>query len=148
MVGTLITSLIACVFLAIAAWAFRSVRARRLWPVAPGAVTGGAIRQRTSGVGDDESVTFVPVVEYRYQIGAVAYTGSGIGFGEIGYGSRGRAEKVLARYPVGSAIDVYYNPAKPAQTFLEAGGGAIAWSMLAVGVAILMVAVVLGIYRI
>lgn len=148
MVGTLVSSLVAFVFLAIAAWAFYSARARRMWPVAPGTVTGGTVRQKTSGVGDDESVMFVPIVEYRYQIGTVAHTGSGIGFGEIGYGSRGRAEKVLARYPVGSAVDVHYNPAKPAQAFLEAGGGVIAWIMLAVGVSILIVAVVLAAYGI
>lgn len=145
MVGTLVTSVLAVVFLTIAGWAFRSAWAHRLWPAAPGTVTGGTIRQKTSGVGDDESVTFVPVVEYRYQIGAGVYAGSGIGFGETGYGSRGRAENVLAKYPVGSAVDVHYNPAKPAQTFLEAGGGVIAWIMLAVGVSIAIAAVVLGI---
>ena len=135
-------------FLAIALWIFRSVRARKLWPSAPGMVTGGAIRQRTSGVGEEESVSFIPVVEYRFEIGAAAYTAAGIGFGETGYGSRAMAEKVLARYPAGSVVNVYYNPANPNQTFLEAGGGVIGWIMLAVGAALLAVSVVLGIYRV
>jgi len=148
MVGTLATSLLAIVFLAIAAWVFRSSRARRMWPVVPGTVTSGSIRQETSGVGEDESVAFIPAVEYRFQIGAEAYTGSGIGFGSIGYGSRKQAEKALARYPLGSAVEVHYNPAKPAQTFLEAGGSAMAWIMLATGISILVVAVALGIYGI
>jgi len=147
MIAALVTSLLALVFLAIATWAFRSSRARRSWPVVPGAITGGAIRQSSSGVGDDESISFVPTVEYRYQVGVDEYTGSGIGFGEIGYGTRGKAQEVLARYPVGSAVEVHYNPTKPSQACLEAGGSVFAWIMLAVGIVLLVVAVVIGIYE-
>jgi len=145
MFGTLITTLLAVVFLAIAAWMIRAAQARRGWPSVRGAVTGGRIRQKTSGVGDEESVTFVPVVEFQYEIGSKTYTASGPGLIETGYGSRSRAEKVLARYPAGAAVEVHYNPAKPAQAFLEFSS-TLAWIMLGVGLAILAVAVVLGIY--
>lgn len=145
MVGTLITTLLAVVFLAIAAWTIRAAKARRGWPSVRGAVTGGSIRQKTSGVGEEETVAFVPVVEFQYEIGSKTYAASGPGFIETGYGSRGRAEKVLARYPSGAAVEVHYNPAKPAEAFLESSN-TLAWIMLGVGLAILAVAVVLGIY--
>jgi hypothetical protein len=145
MVGTLITTLLAVVFLAIAAWTIRAAKARRGWPSVRGTVTGGSIRQKTSGVGDEETVTLVPVVEFQYEAGSKTYSATGPGLGEIGYGSRSRAEKVLARYPAGAAVEVHYNPAKPAQAFLESGN-TLGWIMLGVGLAILAVAVVLGIY--
>jgi len=145
MFGTLITTTLAVVFLAIAAWMIRAARARRGWPSVRGAVTGGRIRQKTSGVGEEETVTFVPVVEFQYEIGSKTYAASGPGFGETGYGSVSRAEKVLARYPAGAAVEVHYNPAKPAEAFLEFSN-TLAWIMLGVGLAILAVAVVLGIY--
>jgi hypothetical protein len=148
MVGTLICAVIAVVFLGIALWVFRSVRARRTWPVTRGTITDTAIRQNVSVSDDEESVTFVPVVEYRYQVGTAAYASSGIGFGEVGYGAIGSAEKVLAQYPIGSAVDVHYNPAKPGETFLKPGGGVIAWIMLGVGATTAAVAVVLGYYGI
>jgi hypothetical protein len=145
MVGTLTITLLAVVFLAIAAWTIRAARVRRGWPSVRGAITGGRIRRKTSGVGDEETVTFVPVVEFQYEIGSKTYTASGPGFIETGYGSPSRAEKVLARYPIGAAVEVHYNPAKPAEAFLESSNTP-AWIMLGVGLAILAVAVVLGIY--
>lgn len=145
MFGTLIATLVAVVFLAIAAWMIRAARARRGWPAIRGVVTGGGIRQRTSGVGEEESVIFVPVVEFQYEVGSKTYAASGPGFNETGYGSRSRAENVLARYPAGAAVEVHYNPAKPGEAFLESSN-TLAWIMLGVGCALLAVAVVLGIY--
>ncbi len=144
MFGTLITTLVAVVFLAIAGWMILAARARRGWPTVRGVVTGGGIRHKTSGIGEEESVTLVPVVEFRYEVGSETYAASGPGFIETGYGSRTRAEKVLAKYPVGAAVEVHYNPAKPGEAFLEYSS-TLAWIMLGVGLAILAVAVGLGI---
>jgi hypothetical protein len=148
MVGSVATLLVALVFLAIAAWMFRSARMRSRWPTVGGAVTGGRIRQKASGVGDEESVTYVPIVEYQYQISSAVYSGAGIGFSETGYGSVKKAEKILARYAVGTPVEVHYNPAKPGEAFLESSGSIVAWIMLAVGVLILVIAVVLAVYGI
>jgi hypothetical protein len=69
-------------------------------------------------------------VEFQYEIGSKTHTASGPGFGETGRSSLSRAE-----------VEVRYNPAKPAEAFLEFGGTP-AWIMLGVGLRILAVAVV------
>ena len=143
MLGSLITLSIAALLLAVGGWMFRAARARRRWPTVRGSVTGHRIESETRGVGDDESVTFTPIVRYRYEVNAQAYTSEGPGLSRTGYGSSRRAEKVAARYPTGAAIDVHYNPAKPAEAFLESGSP-MTWIILGMGIVTLAAAVLLA----
>jgi hypothetical protein len=43
------------------------------------------------------------------------------------------ARRVVARYPVGQAVQVYYNPANPEEATLEAGSSGDAWISIAFG---------------
>lgn len=143
MPGSVIVSVLALVFLGIAVWLWRTGQVRRRWPSVRGTVIAGRIRRDVSGDGDDETVTYVPMVEYRYEINSRSYTSSGIGFVEAACGSSGRAEKVLARYPAGAVVEVHYNPAKPGEAFLEFSN-ILAYLFAGVGGVILAVAVILA----
>jgi hypothetical protein len=135
------------VFLGIGIWLVRKLQASRRWPCVDGTVTDSrALRKVTQGTGDDEgeSISYVPTVEYRYELSGRTYTGSRIAFAQSGYGSPGRAEQKLARYPVGSAVKVLYDPANPASAVLECRNP-LAWVMLIAGIVILAVAVALAV---
>lgn len=58
-----------------------------------------------------------PVVVYQYRVGGMSYEGRKITPG-LEWGGTG-AEKVAARYPTGSQVTVYYNPANPAEALLD-----------------------------
>jgi hypothetical protein len=63
----------------------------------------------------------IPVVAYQYQVGGQAYQGNVIRAGDQFLTIRimGQAQATAARYPTGSTVTVYYNPANPAEAALE-----------------------------
>lgn len=142
-----IVAAIGLVFLSLGIWLVRKLRASQRWPWVNGTVTDSRVLRKVSqGTGDDESesISYVPTVEYRYELSGRSYTGSRIAFAQTGYGSRGRAERNLAKYPVGGAVRVMYDPAKPDSAVLECRNP-LAWVMLIVGIVLVAVAVVLGV---
>jgi len=89
----------------------------RYWPTASGKVLESRLRE----VNDSEGRTWAVYILYEYwaqgetrrsdvwrlEAGSSSFTGS--------------MNKVLARYPVGSSVMVYYNPDAPADAMLEPG---------------------------
>jgi hypothetical protein len=147
MLASGIVAAVGLVFLGIGIWLVRKLQASRRWPWVDGVVTGSRVVRRVSqGTGDDESesISYVPTIEYRYELNGQHYSGSRIAFAERGYGSHGGAERSLAKYPLGGAVKVMYDPAKPGSAVLECRNP-LAWVMLTVGIVILAVAVVLGV---
>ncbi len=68
------------------------------------------IEQRSSSEG---GYTDYPVVQYSYQIGGQAYQGYKLAPGpEVGGTGAG---KVVARYPAGAQVMVFYNPQNPSE---------------------------------
>jgi hypothetical protein len=62
-------------------------------------------------------------------------------------GGRGSAEKVVAKYPAGSAVDVHYDPANPGTAALENPTG-MTWLILAVAAACFaLTAYTLGVFK-
>ena len=146
MLASGIVAAVGLVFLGIGIWLVRKLQASRSWPTVDGTVTGArVVRKVTTGTEDEgESVSYVPVVEYRYELNGQTYTSARIAFAESGYGSFGRAEQNLAKYPAGGAVKVLYDPANPASAVLECRNP-LAWVMLIVGIVILAVAVALAV---
>ena len=70
----------------------------------------------------DEAETIVnaPAVEYEFEVGGRTMRGSRIGIGDDWGGAN--SEATLARYPVGAAVTVYYDPNDPKSCVLERGG--------------------------
>ena len=67
-----------------------------------------------------------PVIEYQYTVDGNGYT-------SFQYGQRhGTARAIVARYPPGRAVDVYYNPHRPHDAVLNSNAetkGAV-WIMV------------------
>ncbi|MGL6072307.1 DUF3592 domain-containing protein [Craterilacuibacter sp.] len=109
-------------------------RAAEAWPTAIGEITGSRIDSRLRRGGGDASAReeYKALLTYRYRYNGVDYTGATVSFPDAGYQSSvSSAEARVAKYPVGSKVKVYVNPAHPAQACLEAGRHWTVWIGLA-----------------
>ncbi len=126
-------------------WVLRNRRradASRSWNRTTGRVVQAQVEARRSRNQHGYSTSYYPVVIYEYAIHGQRYQNDRINFGpELGFGSAGPSETVVGRYHVGNVVDVYFDPANPAESVLErsAGGG----NRLLLVVAALIVAVLL-----
>jgi hypothetical protein len=65
--------------------------------------------------------TYEAVVTYSYSVAGDDHVGKRIAFGAITKGGRERAEATCERYPVGSQVQVYYDPDDAGSATLEVG---------------------------
>jgi hypothetical protein len=104
---------------AIAGW-MKAAAARR-WPAAPGRVVESRVEDVRRS--DGAHVTYARVV-YEYAVGGRAYRSESVTFGQRQVRSgtdaaRRKAEAIVARYPLGSAVAVRYRPNEPSDAVLE-----------------------------
>jgi Protein of unknown function (DUF3592) len=102
---------------------YRGVAAAAVrWPVAEGVVVAAEVVKRTSK-SDDEFDSYLPRVRYAYTANGVGYEGDviRIGLEDIGYFKETQARDHMARYPVGAATAVRYDPQNPRSAVLEIG---------------------------
>lgn len=78
-------------------------------------------------------------VAYEYIIDGTKYHTERVSYGETPSNSRTPAETVVARYPAGKAVDVFYKPSKPKVAVLEPGMTVQAWLFPAVGVILFLI---------
>lgn len=117
------------IFLGILFFMRRRMAAVSQWPSTMGAVHASFLDRRSSSEG---GYTNYPVVQYSYQVGGQAYQGAKIAPGpEVGGTGAG---KVVARYPAGAQVMVFYNPQNPSDAVLERKAPAqwILWLILIV----------------
>jgi hypothetical protein len=102
------------VFLTIIFFMRRKMAAVNQWPSTMGSVIMSRIEQRSSSEG---GYTDYPVVQYSYQVGGQTYQTYKLAPGpEVGGTGAG---KVVARYPSGAQVMVFYNPQNPSEAVLE-----------------------------
>lgn len=93
----------------------RKVAQASNWPSTMGMVTSSMVERRSSSDG----YSYYPVVNYSYQVMGQPFQGSRIVPGPVVGGSG--AQKVVARYPAGAQVMVYYDPDNPSDSVLERG---------------------------
>lgn len=98
----------------------RQARRSQAWPVTEGTVLRSEVVVERVQADDD----FHAEVTYRYRLNGREYQGDRIGFGFELSDRLDSAEAIVARYPAGSSILVYYDPADPSQSVLEPGATA------------------------
>ena len=104
-------------------------------------VSGNVSAQRGS-----KYTTYEVNIRYTYAVLGQNYESGQLSFGSEGTGhdTRKRAEKVIARYPAGSQVTIYYDPNNPQQAVLErkydSTGAIIAMIFGAFGVGIIIYA--------
>ena len=102
------------IFLGIIFSTGRKVAQASRWPSTTGTVIMSMVQWRRSS---SSSGANYPVVMYSYQAMGQAYQGNKIAPGpEVG--GMG-AQKIVARYPMGTQVMVYYNPENPSEALLE-----------------------------
>lgn len=109
------------------------------WPTVVGSISEAFIQENRNRDSDGyTTTTYIPKINYQYQIGGQIFTGNRFTFGfEKSYGSKKKAQEALTAYPVGGQINVFYNPQKPEEAVLEqkaqgSVGGIIAGIILVV----------------
>lgn len=105
--------LLNAIFLGIIFFMRRRMAVVSQWPSTMGSVVMSRIDRRSSSDG----YTNYPYVQYSYQIGAQTYQNTKLAPGpEVGGTGAG---KVVAKYPAGAQVMVFYNPQNPADAVLE-----------------------------
>ena len=91
------------------------------WPATNGEITHAGVRRESSVDADgDTSYSYYPDVQYRFRAAGQEFVGDKITFGmRTGYGRSSKAQEIANRYPVGSRVQVYYNPQKPSEAVLD-----------------------------
>ncbi len=99
------------------------LRAAGRWPQTQGTVTASRVASRRTAPGDlaytsrDTEMTSEPFVEYEYAVKGRTFRCSRLSVAERAPGSE--RERILARYPVGAAVTVSYDPEDPSRAVLE-----------------------------
>lgn len=102
------------VFLGIIYFMRRRMAVVSQWPSTMGTVVLSTIEWRSSS---DSGSTAYPVVQYSYQVNGQAYQSYKLAPGpEVGGTG---AKKVVAKYPAGAQVMVFYDPQKPSDAVLE-----------------------------
>jgi len=106
----------------------RAAKAAASWPAVPGKIVKSEVEEYQERDDDDGRTTwrtaYRPAVEYAYAVNGREHHGNQINYAMSVSAGRGYAEKVAARYPVGSAVDVHYDPKNPGTSALRTAGGA------------------------
>jgi len=117
------------IFLGIIFFTQRKVAAINSWSSTMGTVLMSTIEWRRSSEGGS---TAYPVVQYSYQVNGQPYQGMKVAPGpEVGGTG---ANKVVARYPAGAQVMVFYDPKNPADAVLEKKAAALWFFWLMLGI--------------
>ena len=103
--------------LAYYSWSVVEGWAAKRWPVTIGVVTAANMRVSPSRLGN----SYDPCISYSFTVEGTPYTGARRCFGDTYYAFKGPAESRLARYAVGSSVEVHYHPVDPSRSVLEVG---------------------------
>jgi len=123
----------------------KKASASQSWSSTTGQITEAHVNRSTSTDSEgDMSYSYSPAVQYTYQVAGQAYSGKNLTFGfTTGFSSSSKAEAIIARYPVGSQVTVYYDPANPGEAVLERKAGGSTASLV-LGIIFLVVGLCIG----
>ena len=134
--------------LAIVVSSLREAAAMKRWPVAQGRVLSAKVEEyresvsRGTGGPRDRMTLYRPVLLYEYEVAGKRFRGSRIAQSPgLDCGVPEFAQKVIGRYPVGTAVAVRYNPKRPDESVLEPRVPGSWILAAAVGIALLVLAV-------
>ena len=120
----------------------RAEKARR-GPSVRGRVVVSRIVERESNDAEKVSRTlYDPEVQYQYVVNGRPLAGTRRGYYDAAVNWEGFAEGVVAKLPVGTEVDVFYDPNDPQQALLDpAGGRMLSWGAVLGGLVVALAAV-------
>ncbi|HTQ30004.1 MAG TPA: DUF3592 domain-containing protein [Opitutaceae bacterium] len=107
------------------------------WPSVPGAVIDSAKKKDSS---TDGGVVYFPKISYAFEVAGKKYVGDRISFLDSGTGRECKIDSILARYPKGQSVTVFYDPKDAAICVLEKKAG-WNWLLIAAGGHLVAVAI-------
>ncbi len=119
--------------------ALRRERATRRWPRAPGTITSSSVKSEAGSWTDQqgevhETMGHTPCVTYELTVGGRTIQGANLQLGTTRSRAQyGDALRVVQRYPVGAAVQVFHDPADPTNAFLETGAPGGLWVLFMLG---------------
>ncbi len=108
-------------------------KASAQWPTTQGAITESSVERHHRKSGNRSSTTFHAKVLYEFSVGGNIFTGDRVAYGDFDSSFTSHAQKIVARYPQGQSVTVYYLPENPSECLLEPGLKAQAWFMPGIG---------------
>jgi Protein of unknown function (DUF3592) len=130
---------LAAIAFAIGAWAAVQGAATLRWPRVTAKIVDATLtlHERETRDRPDQRHTFA--VHYQYAVGGRDYVGGAIEPYDLGMQNSAGAVKMRDRFPVGSAVQVAYNPNNPAEAYLMPGPSSFSLILLGLGVAFALV---------
>jgi hypothetical protein len=114
--GGLLMFALAVLFVGLGIYQRRRVGASQAWPSTLGKIVSSKL---VEGSSSDGGRTISAEVVYSYTVAGQEYRSDHRDFGGGGSGSLAGGNAIIARYPAGSNVTVYYNPATPGDAVIE-----------------------------
>ena len=112
------------------------------WPYVTGRITESKVHRW--GSDRDKKKSYSPIIRYSYEVNGVSYKNNIISY-ELGTGGgRHHAHKIVAKYPKGSGVKVYYRPKDPSKSLLETGTESGSWLGILMGTVAIIIGFILG----
>ena len=114
------------------------VRSKR-WPFVKGTIQTSRVKIEDKGMDDDGNpiLFYRPVILYRYQIEEREYIVRDPVYDSV-YWKQG-AEELVAAYPIGKQVNVFYNPKEPQESTLKESLK-IQWPFILIGLLVMLTA--------
>jgi Protein of unknown function (DUF3592) len=99
----------------------RQVGAGKFWSKASGKIVAATVSRPQVIASDDNDDDNTVEIRYRYRVGDKDFESTRVKFGGHAAMSQIAADQLVARYPQGAGVDVYYDPKTPSHAVLEPG---------------------------
>ncbi|MBK8988939.1 MAG: DUF3592 domain-containing protein [Chloroflexi bacterium] len=119
----------------------QKAQASQDWPTADGTIISATVREDR----DDDGTSYFADVTYQYTAADRRHSSDNVSFGQYGGSSR-HAEGIVARYPVGQRVTVYYDPDDPMTAVLEPGANFGSYLLVGMGALFIGVALLVGLF--
>ncbi len=117
----------------------RNASVSKGWPTAQGEITVSRIHSST----DEDGTTYYADIEFKYVLNDRWITADTVNFGEYGSSNPDHANDIIADYPVGKTVTVYYDPEQVETAVLEPGLTWSSYAVLAMGIIFLIIPVIM-----
>jgi uncharacterized protein (DUF1330 family) len=134
--------------IALGLWRGGQALESKAWPSVQGEVTSSEVkktrRREPGGDPDDKHkswTTYSAQVKYAYEVGGKRFESYRIAFDTTE--GRSEARKIVARFPKGAVVDVFYDSDEPGESVLVRGGSALN-SLTLNGIAVILAGIVVA----
>jgi hypothetical protein len=115
------------------------------WPAVEGVITLSQVDSYLSESDSGTTTMYHPQVSYNFSVNDQDYHGDVINMDDISTSDIRAAEKIIARYPKGKVVLIYYDPGRPEKAVLEPGLTGGLFIPLSIGIIITLLAIVMNI---